>query len=65
MGPWALHLSERRFHLFNGDDNSNYSIIERKVILKISGGTAAAYDKQISPTRRTVIITEEWEKEEQ
>lgn len=47
------------------DDNSNYSIIERKVILKISGGTAEAYDKQISPTRRTVIITEEWEKEEQ
>lgn len=46
------------------DDDSTYSILERKVILKIGGGTVKAYDREISPTRRIIVLEEEWEKED-
>ena len=46
------------------DDTSIYSIIERKVTLKISGGTVKAYENEISSTRKVIRLREWWEKEE-
>ena len=45
-------------------DDSQYYIVEKKVTLKIHGGTVVAAIQTISPTRKGLVIQEAWEKEE-
>jgi len=42
--------------------DSNYTIVERKVTLKINGGTVAAAIEAISPIRDGLVLQERWEK---
>lgn len=45
-------------------ESTTYSIIEKKIGLKISGGTKRAYDREISDTRRDIVTVEYWEDED-
>lgn len=43
-------------------DRSNSTVVEKKVTLKINGGTVKAAIAEISPTREAVVLKEGWAK---